>query len=162
MLKKLLFMIPGAVVGAMLMVTVQSVAAAQSEDHDEMRQASPEQMREHLKARLGNLAERLKIQPSQQAAWSTFAKTVEDSMPSSHPKRPGPDGDAATILHFHANMAALMAKHLSVVAEAADKLQTVLTPDQRKIFADAARHLHGGRHMCGPHDGHEESEAPRD
>ena len=54
-------------------------------------------------------------------------------------KRPDADADAAAIAHFRADRATVLAKELTAIAEATDKLQKVLTPDQRKIFNQVSR-----------------------
>lgn len=113
-----------------------------------MHRWDPAKMQAMMKARLHKLHERLEIKASQQAAWDDFAKSVE-ALPQGMKKRPGPDADAATVARFRAERAQQFAKKLAVIAKTTAKLESVLTPAQRKVF-DAAAH-HFGRHGHGRH-----------
>ncbi len=135
MLRKTLLLLPSMLIGMLLTATVQSATLAPAAgEHD-----SSEQL-ERIKARLEKLHERLEIKGTQQAAWDAFAAKIE-ALPAPHATPPGPNADPATALHFRAEMASEMANRLSVMADATEKLESVLTADQRKILADESTHI---------------------
>ncbi len=139
MFRKTLLLLPTLLIGMLLTATAQSatltpLAAESAEWH-----GSPEQMHERIKSRLDKLHERLEISATQQTAWNAFAATME-ALPAPHATPPGPNADAAAILHFRAELATEMANRLSVMADATDKLEAVLTADQRKILAEESPH----------------------
>jgi LTXXQ motif family protein len=111
--------------------------------------AKAERMQEHIQARLDRMAERLEIKASQQDAWNAYA-TVVRSLVGTPSNRPGPDADAATIVRFRAERMTEFAQKLGQVADATAKLQQALTPEQRKVLTEIARH--GG--PLGGHHGH--------
>ena len=144
-IKPSLLILPTIVIAAFLMTTFHSVAMARPGEHcDQERmsheQMNPEKMHQHMKAILDNLAERLEIKSSQQAAWGEFAKSVETLAERSE-KKPNEDADAATISRYRAEKATEFAKKLTRIADATAKLQTVLTEDQRKILDQTSRHF---------------------
>jgi hypothetical protein len=143
--------------GALLLPTFQSVAVASPDEHQDQKQIRAEKMHEHVKAGLDKLAERLEIKASQQTAWEEYAKSVE-TLADRSAKRPDHDADAATISRYRAERATEFAKKLTVIADATDKLQKVLTEDQRKILSEVLRrHDHNHKHhgWCG--NEHEEN-----
>lgn len=95
-------------------------------------------MHDRIKARLDKLADRLEIKSSQQAAWEAFENSVE-KLPEKRIGRPGEGADAAAIARFRADRAEAFAEKLSGIADATAKLESVLSPDQRKIFDEASR-----------------------
>jgi len=103
-----------------------------------MDDAARQKMSERMQARLDEMAKRLHIEPSQQDAWNAYTKTVR-SMFDMKPERPAADADAATIVRFRANMAAMHAQKLSQLADATVKLQDALNPAQRKMLNDMVR-----------------------
>ncbi len=137
-------MLPIIALGALLIPTFLSVALASPDEHHNQKQISPEKIHEHMKARLDKLAARLEIKASQQAAWEEYARSVE-SLADRSAKRPNHDADAATISRYRAERATEFAKKLTVIADATDKLQKVLTEDQQKILSQVMR-LHGHHH----------------
>jgi hypothetical protein len=157
MFARLLSLIPTLLIGALLMSMVNSVALANPEGQGDEWRPNPEKMHEHIKARLDKLANRLEIKASQQPAWDTFAKAVE-ALADVPANRPGENADAAAVAHFRADMAADMAKKLSVIADATDKLEAALTENQRKVLNEEVRHMGHGGHRCGPHNGRGKNE----
>jgi protein CpxP len=132
----------------------------QMSNHEQMR----EHFREHIKARLDKLAERLEIKASQQPAWEAYAAAVESLM--EQPGQKEKDGmkkeaeeDAGAMIHRRAERAAEKAKKLAGIADATDKLQGVLNDNQRKLFNhEVRRQMEHMRHMeqmgyMGHHDG---------
>lgn len=101
-----------------------------------------EQMREHIQARLNRMAERLKLEPSQQDAWTAYAKTVE-GMVGTGLARPAADADAATLVRFRAQLAAEQAQKLNQLADATATLQQTLNPTQQQILKEFVRNPHG-------------------
>lgn len=139
--------LPTIAIGALLMTTFHSIAMASPGGHCDSKQMSheqmsPEKMHEHMKDRLDNLAERLEIKASQQAAWEEFAKSI-GILTERSVKKPNDDADAASIARYRAEKATEFAKKLTRIADATAKLQKVLTEDQRKILNQAShRFLH--------------------
>lgn len=151
MFKKILSLLPVLLIGALLNGMV-SATLAESATHRGEGRAQPERMRELIKARLDKLADRLEIKASQQPAWEAFAKAVA-ALADRPLKRPDEDADAAAIAHFRAEMVADMAKKLSVIADATDKLAAALNADQRKVLNEEFRRFQHGGHWDGAHFG---------
>lgn len=101
-----------------------------------------ERMREHIQARLSRMAERLKLEPSQQDAWAAYAKTVE-GMVGTGLAKPATDADAAALVRFRAQLAADHAQKLNQLADATATLQQALNPAQQQILNDLVRHPRG-------------------
>ncbi len=144
MFKKLLSFLPVLLVGAVLNGMVSATLAESATHRGELR-PQPERMREFIKARLDKLANRLEIKASQQQAWEAFAKAVT-ALADRPVKHPDENADAATIAHFRADMVADMAKKLSAIADATDKLAAVLNADQRKVLNEEFRRFQRGGH----------------
>jgi len=153
MFRKFLLLIPALFVGAALMGAGSSAALANPDEHHDEEKASPAKMHEHIKARLDKLANRLEIKASQQPAWENFAKSVE-ALANHSFKHPDENADAAAIAHARAEMADDMAKKLAAIADATDKLEAVLSENQRKVLNEEAHHFHHGMHHCGKHGDH--------
>lgn len=126
-----------------------SVVMASPGEHCDQKQASPEKMHGHMKARLDKLAERLEIKSSQQAAWGEFTKSVE-MLAERSVKKPSGDADATTISRYRAEKATEFAKKLTKIADATAKLQKLLTDDQKKTLNQVSRRFlhrdHGWSH----------------
>ncbi len=155
MLSRILPALPALLIGAVLVAFVNSAAHAAESRKDEP-QASPEKIHRFIEMRLDKLSKRLEIKASQEPAWGAFKKSVE-ALAESTAKRPGENANAAEIAHFRADRAAEMATKLSAIADATDKLEAVLTSDQRKVLDEAARHFGHHAHCGGDdhgHDGH--------
>ena len=139
-------LILGAIaLGALWMTSFNSMAMPDTEEHCPQKQISSATIHEHIKARLSRLADRLEIKSSQQAAWETFAKSVE-VLTEHNTNKPNEDADAATIVRFRADRVSEFANKLNVVADATAKLQKILTDDQRKILNQASHHFLHNRH----------------
>jgi hypothetical protein len=130
---KLLYLMPTLVLAGILMATLHNVAMASPADHGWSTQTDPEQRQEFIKMRLHGMEDRLEIKSSQLAAWEDYAKAME-AMAERPAKMAESKDDAASIAHFHADRAAELAKKLTRVADATDKLQAVLNEDQRKLL----------------------------
>lgn len=101
-----------------------------------------------IQARLGRMAERLHITPTQQAAWTAYTNTVK-SLVGTKPAKPAPDADAASLVRFRADLAAGRAQKLSKLVDATAALQQALDPDQQKTLGQMMHHAsrrtrHGG------------------
>jgi hypothetical protein len=146
------------------------LAAARAADPPPAPRAAAEtgapRMGRHIQAHLDQLSERLEIKASQEPAWQAFANAFKDAMTSMVPPEPGsaPPKDAAAMIRSHADRAQEHARKLAALADAADKLQQTLGPDQRQVFNEVARHFareHLGMHMAmhGMMGHHGESES---
>jgi hypothetical protein len=146
--------------GAVLMGAVAGSAMADQGWHEHEMHGDRAQMaahmQEHVKARLDRLAGRLEIKASQEQAWEGFAQAVEnlfghkdDKMDAARGGAKHDEEDAAALIRHRADRTADKAKKLAAVADAADKLQAVLTDEQRKILNREVRRFAHGRH----HDG---------
>lgn len=111
--------------------------------------ARQDRMREHIQARLTRMAERLQLEPSQQDAWTAYAKTVE-GMVGTGSARPAADADAAALVRFRAQLAAAHAQKLNQLADATATLQQALNPAQQQILNDLVRHPRGDRGRAHP------------
>ena len=150
------------VIGIVLVTSFHTVAMANPAESYGHKQTSDEKMREHIKARLDRLAERLEIKSSQQAIWDEFTKSVE-MLADRNEKKPGYDADAATISRYRAARATDVAGKLTRIADATARLQAVLSTDQRKILDQTAHrflrddretnHFHRGMHRGGSEHG---------
>ena len=126
-----------------------SAATPPAGDHAAMHQQHRvEHMQLKMKERIAKMASRLEIKASQQGPWGEYVKARE-SMLANLPARPARDADAATVAKGRADFAADRARKLAVVSEATAKLQTVLAPEQRKVFDEMARR--GGHRGFGSH-----------
>ncbi len=128
-------------------------AADPSPAPNAVAQAGAPRMGRHIQAHLDKLSERLEIKASQEPAWQAFANAFQDAMSSMVPPESasGPPKDAAAMIRSHADRAQEHARKLAALADAADKLQQSLGPDQRQVFNEVARHFaheHMGIHMA--------------
>jgi hypothetical protein len=132
--------------------------------------AMAQQMNQHIQEHLDKLAGRLEIKASQEAAWQSFSGAMRDLMTSqmamargAH-ERQGAEPDAATMAREHADHAADHARKLAQVADATAKLEQTLSPEQKQVFDEVARHfahehfehhamMHGGHWWHDGHDG---------
>ena len=171
---KLIYLIPTLVLGGILMAALHTVAMASPAEHDWHMGAGSEHKSEFIKMRLQKMEDRLEIKASQQTAWDEYANAVEAL--AEHPaKKPDGKEDAATVSHYRAERVAEFAKKLALVADATDKLQSVLNEDQRKVLDKIVQHRkhewkrhgqhcdhehekdgHGGMDQKMHHDGHDE------
>ena len=183
----------GAAVSACLVATIGLVSSSAAEPAkpaapmDEgaamhgmrgMHEAMGQRWAQHVQAHLDKLAERMEIKASQEAAWQKFSSAFHNNM-SMHPMMghpPGHEGeheapatDAAALARQQADRAWDHAQKLTQLADATAALQQVLTPEQRLVFDEAARHFahehgeHGSMGMMaggyhGAMEGHCESD----
>lgn len=117
----------------------QSAPASAPSDHEAAR---AQHINARIDARLNRMAERLQLEPSQQAAWATYAQTVKRLFAAPHPKPPA-EADAATLLRFRAERAAAHAQRMTQLAEATETLQYALTDEQRETLNQMMRKGHG-------------------
>ncbi len=155
MLSRILPALPALLIGAVLVAFVNSAACAAPDSPKDEQRPSPEKIHRFIEMRLDKLSKRLEIKASQEPAWGAFRKSVE-ALAETPAKRPGENANAAEIAHFRADRTAEMARKLSAIADATDKLEAVLTDDQRKILDESARHFRHHAHCGGDHghDGH--------
>ncbi len=125
----------GVVVSASLSSVSRADPGMQGDSSGQVKAAA---MHDRIQHRLEQLSQRLEIKASQQSVWEEYARSVS-MLEDRNWKRPDKDADAAAIAHFRADRATVLAKELTVIAEATDKLQKVLTEDQRKIFNQVSR-----------------------
>jgi predicted Ser/Thr protein kinase len=122
---------------------------------------SPEKHAKWIQGRLDKEAAMLEIKASQETAWKAYAAASIEVVTAFTDRKPlSHDADAATITRQHADKAAAMAQNLAKLADATEKLQSVLSEDQRKVLDRIVRRLaqtHGMHHhqMHGPWQGHE-------
>lgn len=142
------------------MVALHTVAMASPVEHDWHMGAGSEHKSEFIKMRLQKMEDRLEIKASQQAVWEKYANAVEALAEHPAKKQDGKE-DAATVSHYRADRAAEFAKKLASVADATDKLQSVLNEDQRKVLNEMVQHrnhewMHQKDHCEHEHekDGH--------
>jgi hypothetical protein len=139
-------------VSTILLTGFMLSARAEQQDHSQQTQQNWAQHRQNwIKARLARMAERLEIKSSQQGAWQTFAKAVEEPL-NAPMKKPDANADAATMSRLHADFATAYAKKMVQIADATAKLQEILSPEQRITLNQMAHEFHHHRH----HDRHEE------
>ncbi|HEY8099261.1 MAG TPA: Spy/CpxP family protein refolding chaperone [Burkholderiaceae bacterium] len=142
-------------VSTILMTGFMLSARAEQQDHSQQIQQNWAQHRQNwIKARLVKMAERLEIKSSQQGAWQTFAKAVEEPLNAPMKKPDANNADAAEMARRNADFATAYAKKMVQIADATAKLQEVLTPDQRITLDQMAHEFHHHRH----HEHHEEHE----
>ena len=126
-------------IGIFATISTYSMSMANTELQSESsRLANFAAMNERIQHRLEKLSDRLEIKASQQSEWEEYARSVS-MLEDRNWKRPDDDADAATIAHYRADRATVLAKELTGIAEATDRLQKVLTADQRKIFDQVSR-----------------------
>jgi Spy/CpxP family protein refolding chaperone len=149
-------LLTAALVGTLSFAWAADAKPADHADATQHHAAMMQKMEEHA-------AKRLNLTTDQQAAWHEYTGTLESAMADMHAsmhKEMGEhkDFDAATAAHMHADRAAAMAQRMSKIADATDKFEKVLNPDQKKTFNEMARHFmhrhgHNGWHHHGHHHG---------
>jgi hypothetical protein len=140
--------IAAALFGSTVLLTAApSLAQSHADGHRfqrmaQMTDADRAQMRERIQARmnqrLDRLGARLEIKASQQEAWDAY-RAARASIQQARPQRPARDADAATWARFRADMAQRRAQYLATMADATQKLQEALEPQQRKVLDEIAR-----------------------
>lgn len=126
-----------------------------------LREMDPQKRLQWVKGRLDKEAAMLEIKPSQQSAWDGYAAAAVDLVAAFGDRKPlPPTAEAATLVRQRADRAAAMAQHLAKLADATEKLQSVLDDEQRKVLGRIVReHIQfRGRHPGEAVEGHR----PRD
>lgn len=158
-----------AAAAGMLLVALASPAVSFAQDqehhHKHHREMDPQKRLQWVQARLDKEAVMLEIKTSQQAAWEGYASAAVETMTAFGNRKPMPSAaDAATTMRQHADRAAVMAQNLGKLADATEKLQSVLNEEQRKVFDRIVREhsqFHGRHHGEGhSHRPHESGTAP--
>lgn len=127
------------VIGAVVLVSISSVAMANPElQGDSSQLVNAAVMNARILHRLEKLSDRLEIKASQQNEWEEYARSVS-MLEDRNWKWPDSDADAAAIAHYRADRVTVLATELTAIAETTDRLQKVLTPDQRKILNQVSR-----------------------
>ena len=121
----------------------------------ERQQITPEQGGAWIKDQLDREATWLEIKASQQAVWEAYvAANIELLNGYATFKPVAPNTDAAGIVRQHADHAAVFAQNIAKVADATEKLQAVLTEDQRKVLDRIVRvHSQFPGRGFGPEEG---------
>lgn len=142
-------------------VTASLLTAVPTWSQTDTGNASPTQntatrqahIQERVQAHLDKLAKRLQITAAQQPAWDAYVRTVQSLIPANR-QTPPADADAAALLRFRAQRVNEYAQKLTQLADATGTLEQALTPDQRKVLDDTARHFGVmGRPGYHPHRG---------
>ena len=143
----------GALAG-ILVVALATPAISFAEDHEHQhwqhREISAQERQEWIKQHLDKEAAMLEIKASQESAWAAYASAATElGSAYGNRKPPPPNTDAAATMRLHADQAATFAQNLAKLAEATEKLQSVLNEDQRKVLDRIVRlqsQFHGRHH----------------
>ena len=131
------------------LITASALSSVWAADAVKDRGAQWAQHRqEWVRAKLDRDANRLEIKASQQTAWQSYA-SARMAFADRSMVRPAPDADAAAIAKLRADRAAEAARKLATLADATAKLESVLSPEQRKTLDQIARGHHHHRHHQG-------------
>ena len=88
-----------------------------------------------VKNQMAKEAAWLEIKASQEGAWEAFAAANLELSNTFGDRKPlPPDVDAASAIRQHAQHAAAFAQSLAKLADATEKLQSILNEDQRKVL----------------------------
>lgn len=127
-----------------------------------MGKHDPAKMQARMTQRLAEFKGKLKITPTQEAAWTTYTDAIKPtpraSMAASHAelsKLPTPERlDRMRVLHTE--HMATMTTRMDQRADATKTFYTVLSADQKKVFDEQFSRLAEGRsgHRAGPMGGH--------
>jgi hypothetical protein len=134
-----------------LVLASPAMSFAQDQEHHG-RQGWPIGPGEHaqwVKKHLDKEAAMLEIKASQETAWKAYSAAALELLTTVGERKPLPaDVDAATIARQRADKASIVAQNLAKLADATEKLQSVLDENQRKVLDRVVRQ-HGrfaGRH----------------
>ncbi len=155
-----------AAVGIALSGSLAFSAPAQAQEHwrheGRGKEVTPQEREAWVKKHIDREAALLEIKASQQSVWEAYAAAKLDlakSFGAMMQPGQGSDLDAAAAAHRRADRAADIAQKLAKLADATEKLQAVLSEDQRKVLNRIVshsgfrhpgfdRHWHHGGHMC--------------
>jgi hypothetical protein len=133
----------GMIVSCALTFAPSAYAHEQWQHEGHRKEFSTQERQAWVKNHIDKEAARLEIKASQQSLWEAYAAAKLDLIDSFGPgMKPSDtdDLDAATVAHKHAEHAAEIAQKLSKLADATDKLQAVLSEDQRKVLNQIVKH----------------------
>lgn len=155
----LLRSIYSAAATGILLVVVASPCVSFADDMEHHReqhqQMNPEHRQQWIQMHLDKAAARLEIKASQQSLWEAYSSAARELMTSFGERKPMPqNADAAAMMRQRAERATAVAQNLVKLADATEKLQSVLNEDQRKVLDSMVRmqarflgpHHHGGMH----------------
>jgi hypothetical protein len=138
-----------------------------------MGKHDPAKMQARMAQRQADMKTKLKITPTQEAAWTTYVDTIKPmprttthaSMAASHAelsKLPTPER-LDRMRALHTEHMATMTTQMDQRADATKTFYAVLSADQKKVFDEQfSRHVGGrGGHRAGPMGGqHERHQHP--
>jgi cell wall-associated NlpC family hydrolase len=139
-------------IGAILIAAPLCSAQAADAGKDQS-EALAQQRQKWIRAKVDRDANRLEIKASQQAAWEDYANARKALAETTFTKLPE-NADAAAIARQRAERVSSFAQKLTKLAEATEKLQAVLSPEQRKTLDQIVRQAHCGHGHHGRHGGH--------
>lgn len=129
--------INAAASGVLLMVLAAPSASFASEEvchHPEHRQMAAEDRGEWVKKQMDKEAAWLEIKASQQGAWDKFAAANIALASTMGERKTSLDADTIPAIRQHAQQAAAISQGLTNLADATEKLQSVLSEDQRRVL----------------------------
>ncbi len=129
----------GAVATSILVIGLAAPAMSFAHDQEyrysQFRRISPEAREQWFRNRLDREAAMLEIKSSQQNAWDAYSAASLDVMRAFGERKALPAiADAAATVRQHAEQASVFAQKLSRLADATEKLQSVLNEDQKKVL----------------------------
>jgi hypothetical protein len=140
---KLSHSIAHAAAVGMLMFAIAAPSSSFAHDEhgpDQHQKFSVEERTQWAKNQLDKEASRLEIKASQQSAWETYAAANLELINTFGGRKPlPPDINAAAAMCQHAEHAEAFAQKLAKLADATEKLQSVLSEDQRKVLDRTVR-----------------------
>ena len=129
-----------------------SFAHDQEHHHWQQQERGSQDHTQWIKNRLAREAAMLEIKASQQSAWETYSTAALDLTSTYGESKTLPSNpDAATAMRLVAEQAAFFAQRMGKLADATEKLQAVLSEDQRKVLDRIVmlHTQHEGRHDRG-------------
>ena len=131
-----------------LLATVGFTAVAQGMDHGGgMRHGDPAKMQQMMAKRQDDLKAKLKLAPTQEAAWTTFTSSMKPpAAPAARPDRAAMDKlTTPERIDQMKAMRAMRDAEMDKRADATKAFYATLSAEQKKVF-DAESMGHGGRH----------------
>ena len=120
-----------------------SITFAHDQEHHQWqhRVLNPQEHVQWIKAHLEKDALMLEIKASQESVWEAYATAAIDLATNyGFPIVLPATLDAAAAMHLYADQTAALAQRIGKLADATDKLQAVLSDDQRKILDRIVHH----------------------
>jgi Spy/CpxP family protein refolding chaperone len=113
-----------------------------------------EKMKERMAKHQAEMHDKLKLSAAQEPAWKTYVASM--APPAAMPQRPSrADMEKMSAPERMEKMLAMMKEHEAHMSQRLAAMKTfyaVLSPEQKKVFNDNFRMMHGRRHG-GHHDG---------